>query len=86
MRPFHSSMAGMVAEAGGDPHSLVVASPKGLMKLCDARMVGAAQLGVWKTVEAHTKGHVTALTAHPHAPLLATGTSMQVCAHAPNYV
>ena len=33
---------------------------------------------MWKSVEAHSKGTLTALAAHPHAPLLATATSSQV--------
>jgi regulator-associated protein of mTOR len=31
-----------------------------------------------KTVEAHSKGGMSVLTAHPTAPLLATGTTSQV--------
>ncbi len=91
LRPFHSSLAGMVVEPGATPHSIAVASPKGLLKFCDTRMPGPTSaptpgappvgsthhMGVWKTVEAHTKGTVTALAAHPNAPLLATATSMQ---------
>ncbi|EFN54506.1 hypothetical protein CHLNCDRAFT_135218 [Chlorella variabilis] len=36
------------------------------------------EVGVWKTVEAHSKGQMTALAAHPSAPLLATATNNQV--------
>jgi hypothetical protein len=39
---------------------------------------GRLEVGVWKTVEAHSKGQVTALAAHPNAPLLATATNNQV--------
>ena len=34
--------------------------------------------GVVKTVLAHSKGGLSALVAHPHAPLMATGTVSQV--------
>lgn len=37
----------------------------------------AAQDATLKTVLAHSKGGVSALVAHPHAPLLATGTTTQ---------
>ena len=36
------------------------------------------EVGVWKTVDAHSKGQMTALAAHPNAPLLATATNNQV--------
>ncbi|KAL4426136.1 hypothetical protein ABPG77_007418 [Micractinium sp. CCAP 211/92] len=36
------------------------------------------EVGVWKAVEAHSKGSMTALAAHPNAPLLATATNNQV--------
>ena len=36
------------------------------------------QTPVWRSVEAHNKGSVTALAAHAHAPLLATSTATQV--------
>lgn len=35
------------------------------------------EVGVWKAVEAHSKGSMTALAAHPNAPLLATATNNQ---------
>lgn len=43
-----------------------------------ALLVGT--LGVWKTVSASPNSrNLSALVAHPNAPLLATGTASQVC-------
>ncbi len=40
-------------------------------------------LGVWKTVSASPNSrNLSALVAHPNAPLLATGTASQVNLHA----
>ena len=36
------------------------------------------ECGVWKSLEAHSKGPMTALVGHAHAPLLATATAQQV--------
>lgn len=41
---------------------------------------GGGALGVWKTVKTSaTSRNLSALVAHPHAPLLATGTATQAC-------
>ena len=43
----------------------------------------AGTLGVWKTVSASPNSrNLSALVAHPNAPLLATGTASQVDLHA----
>ena len=36
------------------------------------------EVGVWKTVEAHSRGGMSALASHRAAPLLATATTSQV--------
>ncbi|PSC68711.1 Regulatory-associated of TOR 1 [Micractinium conductrix] len=85
-------LAGMVAEPGGTPHHLVLGYPGAQLAFLDCRMIsdnaaagpGSVQqgrrleVGVWKTVDAHSKGQMTALAAHPNAPLLATATNNQV--------
>ena len=45
----------------------------------DLRMgsAGAGKLGVYKTLQAHSKGHITALECHPHSPLIASATTTQ---------
>ncbi|KAK9819637.1 hypothetical protein WJX72_000593 [[Myrmecia] bisecta] len=80
VNPHTSPMIGMALEPGGVSNQLVTGAANGELKFIDFRMAGdsAAQMGVWKTVEAHSKGGMTALTAHPHAPLLATVTASQV--------
>lgn len=76
----------MVLEPGGLHNQLVTGTSSGELKFVDFRMVDSSgQMGVWKTVEAHTKGAMTAMAAHPYSPLLATATATQVhghdCAH-----
>lgn len=93
MQHVRGRLAGMVAEAGGTPHHLALAYPTGQLAFLDVRMLSDAgaqagngpasaprrlEAGVWKAVEAHSKGTLTALAGHPHAPLLATATSSQV--------
>jgi hypothetical protein len=79
-------------EPGGTPHHLVLGYPGAQLAFLDCRMVSSdagvaaatatpqrrLEVGVWKTVEAHSKGQMTALAAHPNAPLLATATNSQV--------
>jgi regulator-associated protein of mTOR len=88
-----AAQVGMALEPGGLKDQLVTAAGDGEMKLIDLRMLGeregaafggaqsavAANMGVWKTVNAsQTSRNLSALAAHPHAPLLATGTKTQV--------
>ena len=69
----------MALEPGGVGNQLVTGVASGELKFLDFRMVnGKGQTGVWKTVEAHSKGGMTALAAHPYSPLLATATATQV--------
>lgn len=82
---------GMALEPGGLKDQLVTAAADGEMKMIDFRMLGDASaaaavpssgaggsLGVWKTVNASaTSRNLSALAAHPHSPLLATGTATQ---------
>lgn len=80
----------MALEPGGLKDQLVTAAADGEMKMTDFRMLGdasaaasapgsgAGSLGVWKTVNASaTSRNLSALAAHPHSPLLATGTATQ---------
>lgn len=82
----------MALEPGGVKDQLVTAAADGEMKMVDFRMLGDAaaagiglsgaagsgSLGVWKTVNASaTSRNLSALAAHPNAPLLATGTATQ---------
>ena len=72
----------MVLEPGGLHNQLVTGTSTGELKFVDFRVVDSSgQMGVWKTVEAHTKGAMTAMAAHPYSPLLATATATQVCSH-----
>ena len=72
----------MVLEPGGLRHQLVTGTSSGELKFVDFRVVDSSgQMGVWKTVEAHTKGAMTAMAAHPYSPLLATATATQVRCH-----
>lgn len=84
---------GMALEPGGMKDQLITAAADGEMKMVDFRMLGDASaaangpagnagssgsLGVWKTVNASaTSRNLSALAAHPNAPLLATGTATQ---------
>ena len=82
---------GMAMEPGGLEHQLVTASAGGELAFIDFRAVSSsssyaaegslppAQMGKWKSVDASTKGGLSALAAHRHAPILATGTTSQVC-------
>ncbi len=76
--------AGMALEPGGRRDQLVTAASNGELKYVDLRKLGGeadprgGNMGVWQRVEAHSKGTLTALAAHPNAPLLATGTNTQV--------
>lgn len=70
---------GMVSEPGGLSNQLVTGTSAGELKFLDFRVVDSSgQMGVWKSVEAHTKGGMTAVAAHPYSPLLATATATQV--------
>ena len=72
----------MVLEPGGLHNQLVTGTSTGELKFVDFRVVDSSgQMGVWKTVEAHTKGAMTAMAAHPYSPLLATATATQVHGH-----
>lgn len=73
---------GMVLEPGGVSNQMVTGTSTGELKFIDFRVVGSTgQMGVWKSVEAHTKGAMTAMAAHPYSPLLATATATQVTAY-----
>ena len=71
---------GMVLEPGGVSNQLVTATATGELKFIDFRMHDAlgGRLGVYKTLDAHSKGSLSAVVGHPHAPLIATGTTTQV--------
>ncbi|GAB4817626.1 hypothetical protein N2152v2_004672 [Parachlorella kessleri] len=88
-----SRLAGLVVEPGGREHQVVLGYPNGQLAFMDCRVLGAGagsaeggspaspgrvECGVWKTLEAHSKGPMTALVAHTQAPLLATATAQQV--------
>ncbi|DBA97523.1 hypothetical protein WJX77_009223 [Trebouxia sp. C0004] len=79
VQPHRTPMLGMVLEPGGLSNQLVTGTSWGELKFIDFRMVDSTgQTGVWKTVEAHSKGAMSAMTAHPYSPLLATATETQV--------
>ncbi len=71
---------GVVLEPGGVPGQLVTATTAGQLKFIDVRMLGegSGRLGEYKVLEAHSKGNVSVIAGHPHAPLFATGTTTQV--------
>ena len=64
----------MALEPGGRRDQLVTGSSNGELKFVDLRKLGGeadprgGNMGVWQRVEAHSKGSVTALAAHPNAP------------------
>ena len=74
---------GMVAEPGGQAHQLVTATAAGELKFIDFRMApdSRGKMGVYKTLQAHSKGSITAIVGHPYAPIVATGTTTQVSFH-----
>ena len=88
----------LALEPGAQAHLLVTGrGADNTLKLSDVRMAGAhqqqqhgqgdngtgeARMGVWKTISCEMKGRMTALTAHASAPLIAAGSSHQVCRHA----
>ncbi|KAL0035168.1 hypothetical protein WJX79_004418 [Trebouxia sp. C0005] len=79
VQPHRTPMLGMVLEPGGLSNQLVTGTSWGELKFIDFRMVGSTgQTGVWKTVEAHSKGAMSAMAAHPYSSLLATATATQV--------
>ena len=72
---------GLALEPGGTPHQVVTATADGELRFTDFRAAGggaAAKMGVYKSLEATSKGKLSALVAHPHAPIFATGTTTQV--------
>ena len=79
---------GLVGEPGGVPHQLVTGTASGELKYIDFRMSSdsTGKLGVYKTVQAHSKGSITALVGHPHSPLIASATTTQVDATAGPHV
>ncbi|KAL3149110.1 hypothetical protein ABBQ32_001950 [Trebouxia sp. C0010 RCD-2024] len=79
VQPHKTPMLDMVLEPGGLQNQLVTGTSSGELQFVDFRMVDSnGEMGVWKTVEAHTKGAMTAMAAHPYSPLLATATATQV--------
>lgn len=75
---------GMALGPGDWDSQLVTAGCGGDMKYTDFRLLPAeegqapsAQMGVWKSLYAEDRGPVSAFTAHPHAPLLATASLSQ---------
>ncbi len=75
---------GLVGEPGGVAHQLVTGTASGELKYIDFRMGsdGGGKLGVYKTLQAHSKCSITALVGHPHSPLIASATTTQVPATA----
>ncbi len=74
-------LAGLVAEPGGAPHTLVAAHRRGELRFYDTRMLGGGAPGaaaLIASVEAHSRGGLTTLAGHARAPLLATATAGQV--------
>lgn len=72
-------LAGMVAEPGGLEHQVVLGYRSGNISFLDCRMSGgAAQGSLLRSIEGHSKGHVTTVCSHPNAPLFATATASQV--------
>lgn len=80
--PFRQSMAGVVMEPNGRQGLVVTGSTAGELKFLDMRLgaggEGSEGRSVLRVVEAHSKGGMSELVAHPHAPLLATATTTQV--------
>ncbi len=92
LQPFRQQPAGIVYEPNCRPNLLVVASERGEMCFIDVRMAsssssssssfdasgGGGVSGAMRVVPAHSKGGLSTLVAHSHAPLMATGTVNQV--------
>lgn len=81
--------AGLVVEPGGLEHQVVLGYPNGQLAFLDCRVLSGGageggaggprvECGVWKSLEAHSRGPMTTLVGHKHAPLLATSTAQQV--------
>ncbi|GAX72618.1 hypothetical protein CEUSTIGMA_g74.t1 [Chlamydomonas eustigma] len=93
LQPFRQAATGVVFEPNGRPNIMVTASERGDMCFIDLRMAsssspsathngvagqGGSSDGVVRVVLAHSKGGLSALVAHSHAPLLASGTVNQI--------
>ncbi|MEW5306106.1 MAG: hypothetical protein WDW36_008599 [Sanguina aurantia] len=89
LQPFggRASVTGMALEPNGRKALVVVTSDKGEMRFLDllkasseqwSSTADASASATLKVVTAHSKGGISALVAHPHACLMATGTSTQV--------
>ena len=73
--------AGLVADPGGVEHQLIIGYQNGTLNFFDCRMLGgpsSPSVSLLRSVEGHSKGNVTALCAHEHAPLIASATASQV--------
>jgi regulator-associated protein of mTOR len=66
----------MVADADGTISSGAAAAGDG--STSSSSVAEQLSCSIVKTVEAHSKGGMSVLVAHPTAPLLATGTTSQV--------
>ena len=72
-------LAGMASEPGRVEHQLVLGYRSGSISFVDCRMVGSRlQSSLHRTIEGHSKGDMTTLSSHRHAPLFATATASQV--------
>lgn len=74
---------GLVLEPGGEENKLVTGVSKGWVQFVDFRKMrdtvdGAAyEMGTWKNFNAVKTGSLSSISGHPHAPLIATGTTDQ---------
>jgi regulator-associated protein of mTOR len=74
------TLVGMVAEPGGVENQLVLGYRNGTLNFLDCRVLTTSSptVSLLRSIEGHSKGNVTTLCGHKHAPLVATATTSQV--------
>ncbi|KAG0616749.1 hypothetical protein M758_5G139500 [Ceratodon purpureus] len=74
MKPHAHKVVGLDFQPGMDFSKVISASPAGDLKFLDMRNSSAPYL----EIEAHKGGHLTTLSVHRHAPVIATGSGKQL--------
>lgn len=76
-----SNLIGIVSEPGEIENQFIAGYREGHINFMDIRKCsddGNLTGNTWKRIEAHSKGNVTNLCGHSHAPILASATASQV--------
>ena len=79
-QPSKEQLVGMVAEPGGVENQLILGYQNGTLNFLDCRVIGqsSSSASLLRSIEGHSKGNMTTLCGHDHAPLLASATTTQV--------